>query len=101
MVDRFRFLFSFRNSFQGAKSIVMQTFIGFGPNFREEGAERGTPSQGSIQDFCLGGKSILKNFWTHAAATEKIFRTSRGFGGMFPWKIFEKISVQDWLKSHF
>ena len=27
VVDRFRFWFSSRNSFQGAKSIVMQTFI--------------------------------------------------------------------------
>ena len=36
VADRFRFWFS---SFQGVKSIVMQTSIVFGPNFREEGAE--------------------------------------------------------------
>ena len=34
VVDRFRFWFSSRNSFQGTKSIVMQTSIVFGPNFR-------------------------------------------------------------------
>ena len=39
VVDRFSFWFSSRNSFQGAKSIVMQTFIAFGPNFRGQGAE--------------------------------------------------------------
>ena len=39
VVDRFRFWFSSRSSFQGAKSIVMQTSIVFGPNFRGEGAE--------------------------------------------------------------
>ena len=39
VVDRFSFWFSSRNSFQGAKSIVMQTSIVFGPNFREQGAE--------------------------------------------------------------
>ena len=33
VVDRFRFWFSFRNSFQGPKSIVMQTSIAFGPIF--------------------------------------------------------------------
>ena len=46
MVDRFIFRFSSRNSFQGAKSIVMQTSIVFGPNFREQGAEvsQGAPS---------------------------------------------------------
>ena len=38
-VDRFSFWFSFSNSFQGAKSIVMQTSIVFGPNFRGQGAE--------------------------------------------------------------
>ena len=35
-----RFWFSSRNSFQGAKSIVMQTSIVFGPNFRVEGREQ-------------------------------------------------------------
>ena len=39
VVDRFSFWFSSRNSFQGAKSIVMQTSIVFGPNFRGQGAE--------------------------------------------------------------
>ena len=39
VVDRFRFWLSSRNSFQGAKSIVMQTSIVFGPNFRGEGVE--------------------------------------------------------------
>ena len=39
VVDRFKFWFSSRNSFQGAKSIVMQTSIVFGPNLRGEGAE--------------------------------------------------------------
>ena len=41
VVDRFSFWFSSRNSFQGAKSIVMQTSIVFGPNFGGggEGAE--------------------------------------------------------------
>ena len=40
VVDRFRFWFSSRNSFQGAKSIVMQTSIVFGPNFRGGGGKR-------------------------------------------------------------
>ena len=46
VVDRFSFWFSSRNSFQGAKSIVMQTSIVFGPNFRGQGAEvsEGAPS---------------------------------------------------------
>ena len=39
VVDRFRFRFSSRNSFQGAKSVVMQIFIVFGPDFRGKGAE--------------------------------------------------------------
>ena len=39
MVDRFRFWFSSRNSFQGATSIVMQTSIVFGPNFRGQEVE--------------------------------------------------------------
>ena len=39
VVDRVRFWFSPRNSFQGARSIAMQTSIVFGPNFRGEGAE--------------------------------------------------------------
>ena len=45
VVDRFSFWFSSRNSFQGAKSIVMQTSIVFEPNFRGQGAEvsEGTP----------------------------------------------------------
>ena len=45
VVDRFSFWFSSRNSFQGAKSIVMETSIVFGPNFRGQGAEvsEGTP----------------------------------------------------------
>ena len=34
VVDRFRFWYSSRNPFQGAKSIAMQTSIVFGPNFR-------------------------------------------------------------------
>ena len=38
-VDRFRFWFSSRNSFQRAKSIVIQTSVVFGPNFRGEGTE--------------------------------------------------------------
>ena len=37
VIDRFGFWFSARNSFQGAKSIVMQTSIVFGPNFRGGG----------------------------------------------------------------
>ena len=40
VVDRFSFSFSSRNSFQWAKSIVMQTSIVFGPNLREEGREQ-------------------------------------------------------------
>ena len=36
VVDKFRFWFSSRNSFQEAKSIVIQTSIVFGPNFRGE-----------------------------------------------------------------
>ena len=46
VVDRFSFWFSSRNSFQGEKSIVMQTSIVFGPNFRGHGAEvsEGAPS---------------------------------------------------------
>ena len=45
VVDRFSFWFSSRNSFQRAKSIVMQTSIVFGPNFRGQGVEvsKGTP----------------------------------------------------------
>ena len=50
VVDRFRFWFSSRNSFQELfhsffKSIVMQTSIVFGPNLEGEGAEvsEGTP----------------------------------------------------------
>ena len=48
VVDRFRFWFSSRKSFQSAKSIVMQTSIVFGPNFRGGGrgakvSEGGTP----------------------------------------------------------
>ena len=39
VVDRFSFWFSSRNSFQGAKSIVMQTSIVVGPNFRGHGVE--------------------------------------------------------------
>ena len=39
VIDRFRFWFSSSNSFQGEKSIVMQTSIVFGPNFRGQGAE--------------------------------------------------------------
>ena len=34
VADGFSFWFSSRNSFQGAKSIVMETSIVFGPNFR-------------------------------------------------------------------
>ena len=37
MVDRSSFWLSCRNLFQGAKSIVMQTSIVFGPKFEEEG----------------------------------------------------------------
>ena len=41
VVDRFSFWISSRNSFQGAKSIVMQTSIVFGANLggRGEGVE--------------------------------------------------------------
>ena len=39
VVDRFSFLISSRNSFQGAKSIVMQTSIVFGANLGGEGVE--------------------------------------------------------------
>ena len=39
MVDGFNFWFSSRNSFQGEKSIVMQTSIVFGPNFKRRGAK--------------------------------------------------------------
>ena len=50
VVDRFRFWFSSRNSYQGVKSIVMQTFIVFGPNFGggREQKSLGHPCQGSI-----------------------------------------------------
>ena len=41
MLDRFSFWFSSRNSFQGAESIVMQTFIVFGPNFIGGGGGEG------------------------------------------------------------
>ena len=53
VVDGFGFWLSYRNSFQGAKSIVMQTSVVLGPNLRRRGAklsEGGTPveeSQGS------------------------------------------------------
>ena len=39
VVDRFSFRFSSRNSFQGTKSIVVQTSIVCGPNFRGQGVE--------------------------------------------------------------
>ena len=39
VVDRFSFWFSSRSSFQGEKSIVMQTSFVFGPNFRGQGVE--------------------------------------------------------------
>ena len=41
VVDRFSFWFSSRNSFQGAKSIVIETSVVFEPNFGGggEGAE--------------------------------------------------------------
>ena len=103
VVDRFRFWYSSRNSFQGAKSIVMQTSIVFGPHFRrrEQKSPCGTPCQGLILDFLFWGKSILKKFLTHAAAT-KIFLGLLGRSGvMFSWKILKKISVQNWLKLHF
>ena len=38
-VDGFSFWFSSRKSFQGTKSIVMQTSIVFRPNFRRRGAK--------------------------------------------------------------
>ena len=52
VVDRFRFWFSCSNSFQGAKSIVMQASVVFGPNFRggaevSEGAPPVEESQAS------------------------------------------------------
>ena len=43
VADRFTFWFSSRNSFQGAKSIVMQTSIVFGPNFRGAEVSEGAP----------------------------------------------------------
>ena len=57
MVDRFSFWFSSKNSFQGAKPIVMQTSIVFGPNLeggREQKSLRGTPvEEGQALDkFC-------------------------------------------------
>ena len=39
VIDRFSFWFSSRNFFEGAKSIVMQTSIVFGTNFRGQGEE--------------------------------------------------------------
>ena len=54
VVDRFSFWFSSRDSFQGAKSIVMQTSIVFGPIFflgggggREQKSLRGIPVEES------------------------------------------------------
>ena len=53
VVDRFSFWFSSRNSFLGAKSIVMQTSIVFGPNSflggggGEQKSLRGTPVEAS------------------------------------------------------
>ena len=47
------------------------------------------------------GEVDPKNFWTHTVATKKFFRTSRGVRGHAPLENFEKISAQDWLKSHF
>ena len=40
VADRFSFWFSSRNSFQGAKSIVMQTSIVFRPNFGGGGKQK-------------------------------------------------------------
>ena len=48
VVDRFSFWFSSRNSFQGAKSIAMQTSIVFGPNLR--GGEGVEVSEGSTPE---------------------------------------------------
>ena len=39
VVDRFSFWFSPRNSFQRERSIVMQTSVVCGPNFRGQGVE--------------------------------------------------------------
>ena len=56
VVNGFSFWFSSNNSFQGAKSIVMQTSVVFGPNFRRRGAKvsKGAPpveeSQASDSD---------------------------------------------------
>ena len=60
VVDRFSFWFSSRNFFQGAKSIVMEISIVFGPNFRGQRAEvsEGAPpveesqASDSIIKFC-------------------------------------------------
>ena len=43
VVDRFSFWFSSRNSFQGAKSIVMQTSVVFRQNFGGGGEKKGAP----------------------------------------------------------
>ena len=41
--------------------------------------------------FCLGGKSILKKFLSHAAARKNFFRPSRGVRGYTPPEKFENI----------
>ena len=43
VVDRFSLWFSSRNSFQGAKFIVMQTSIVFGPSLRGAEVSEGEP----------------------------------------------------------
>ena len=49
--------------------------------------------------FCLRGKLIPKNFWSHAATRKRFFRPSRREHA--PSEKFCKYRVQDWLKSHF
>ena len=51
--------------------------------------------------FCLGerGETILKKFWSHAAARKNFVRPSRGSGDMLAGKF--KKNVQHRLKSHF
>ena len=69
VVDRFSFWFSSRNSFQGAKSIVTQTSIVFGPNIRGQGAEvcEGAPPEEESQapDSIMWLSNSVNNRFSH------------------------------------
>ena len=105
VVGRFRFWLFSRNSLQGAKSVVMQTSIVLDQISVGEGAEVSGGGGHLLVGFYLGyfvwEEVDPKNVCTHAGRLKNFFRTSRGVLGHVHLEKFEKISVQDWLKSHF